>query len=388
MRGNAISTPLVLSAALGLGLSACGASATDDDATDKDAQESLSSTSLALESPRGQVSQANLSEHLDFLAAHPRTATDPSQHLARSRTYCKDKLSALGYTIYEESFTNETNPWPQPPATASGTNIHGYKLGTTLPNELVMVSAHIDSVENCPGANDNASGVAGVLEVARILAEAPHRRTTIATCWDAEEAGSVGSWVYASRARYAGYNIKINFVFDSIGWSNDKPKSQELPGDSLFATAFPKQAEWVTTTNDSKGNFIGVAGNGLGLGGSDGAWAYRDKFTGAAAALNLPVVSIMVPLVYALPLMDVFRSDHASFWLKGPTDPPGTNGYNALFITDTGEFRKVGEALEKPYHCGQVTGIPSTDSIDKINVGFARKVVQATAETMKWAADR
>jgi hypothetical protein len=73
-------------------------------------------------------------------------------------------------------------------------NVIGTRLGTALPNERVIVSAHIDSVPNCRGADDNASGVAGILEVARLLQAAPKRKQDVLVmAFSAEEVGVLGS---------------------------------------------------------------------------------------------------------------------------------------------------------------------------------------------------
>jgi hypothetical protein len=226
-------------------------------------------------------------------------------------------------------------------------------------------------VPNCLAANDNASGVAAVLEVARVLAQGPHRRTTIASCWDAEETGAVGSWVYASEAKAAGWvNIKINFVFDMIGWYSSEPDSQALPGGQLFASQFPGQAE-ALAANQNRADFIGLVGNGQGLGGKDGAARYAEPFQSAASAVGLSSLAIFPNFYQALGMLDVLRSDHSSFWL---------NGYNAVFVTDTGEFRQP--AGSNRYHC-----LEAPDTIDQIDFDRARKVAQATATALQWAAD-
>ena len=77
-------------------------------------------------------------------------------------------------------------------------NVIGIKPGTTAPAEVVVVGAHLDSVPLSPGANDNASGVATVLEVARLLAEVPTARSIHFVAFGAEELGLVGSGYYVA----------------------------------------------------------------------------------------------------------------------------------------------------------------------------------------------
>jgi aminopeptidase YwaD len=75
-------------------------------------------------------------------------------------------------------------------------NVVGIKLGTALPDEILVVGGHLDSVPGAPGANDNASGIAAMLEVARLLAEVPTARTVHFVAFGAEEVGLLGSDYY------------------------------------------------------------------------------------------------------------------------------------------------------------------------------------------------
>src|SRR2546428_4688908 len=85
----------------------------------------------------------------------------------------------------------------------SSANVIAVKPGTSSPEEVVVVGAHLDTVPPSPGANDNASGVAAVLEVARLLAEVPTARTVHFVAFGAEELGLVGSSYYLANRTLA-----------------------------------------------------------------------------------------------------------------------------------------------------------------------------------------
>ncbi len=99
--------------------------------------------------------------------------------------------------------------------TRSTSNVVATKPGTTRPQESVVVGGHYDSVPGSPGANDNASGVAAVLEAARVLAGVPTARTVRFVLFAAEELGLYGSAAYAAERRQ-GVVAMINL--DMVGW--------------------------------------------------------------------------------------------------------------------------------------------------------------------------
>lgn len=263
-----------------------------------------------------------------------------TKHWRAVQDFCAKRLDALGYVVERHRY-------------ATGVNIIGKRLGTACPNEQVLVSAHYDGVSDCPGADDNASGVAGALEVARLLAARDHGRTSIVALWDEEERGLVGSRAYALRARVRGEVIRAAYVFEMIGYRNGEANSQRLPPG--FDLLFPEQAKQIRD-RESRGDFIAVVTD------------ERETSQVAAALLKiagwhsgLPV--IILPLAADQknsPLFSILRrSDHAAFWLAD---------YPAIMITDTAEFRNT------HYHCGA-----GPDTVDRLDVDFAAKIILATA---------
>ncbi|MDR7554472.1 MAG: M28 family metallopeptidase [Armatimonadota bacterium] len=101
--------------------------------------------------------------------------------------------------------------------TRTAANVVATKRGTTRADEIVVVGAHLDSVPGSPGANDNASGVAVVLEAARVLADVPLARTVQFVLFSAEELGLHGSAAFAGERR-AGVVAMINL--DMVGWGD------------------------------------------------------------------------------------------------------------------------------------------------------------------------
>ena len=230
---------------------------------------------------------------------------------------------------------------------ATGTNVVGIKPGTANTG-AVVVSAHYDSVSDCDGADDNATGVAGVLESARILGAGTWENDLIVACWDEEEDGLVGSEAWVNAFSAAGGAVALAFSLEMIGFASDAPDSQTLPTglDLLFS-----EATAAVAANDSRGDFIAFVAD-------DGATAPSETF--AEHAGDLAVVPILIPeaLVVSPLLGDLQRSDHASFWAAG---------YSAVMVTDTANFRNSG------YHC-----YLEEDTLDRLDQGFATNVIRAT----------
>jgi Zn-dependent M28 family amino/carboxypeptidase len=211
-----------------------------------------------------------------------------------------------------------------------------------LPEEIVVVGAHYDSVLSCPGANDNASGVAAVLEIARLLAEEKLSRTVRLVAFVNEEppffrSDYMGSRVYATRSRQRGDQIVAMFAIETIGYYSDQAGSQCYP--------FPLGFFYPHT-----GNFIAFVGN----------LSSRNLVQQAIASFRkhtaFPSEGAAVPVW--IPGID--WSDHWSFWKEK---------YPALMITDTALFRY------KYYHKPE-------DTPDKIDYDRMARVVAGIARVV------
>ena len=179
--------------------------------------------------------------------------------------------------------------------------------------ERIVVGAHYDAYHPYPGADDNASGVAGLIELAGLLAkkDLPLRIDLVA--YTLEEppyfhTPHMGSMVHAESLRKQGVKVRAMISLEMIGYFSDAPDSQSFPV-SLLRAFYPSQ-----------GNFISVVG-GVG----DAGLVRRIKGAMRAGA-PLPVYSINAPSF--VPGIDF--SDHLSYW---------NAGYPAVMITDTAFYR-------------------------------------------------
>lgn len=300
----------------------------------------------------GCVDQQKIGEDLDFIAA-PRPAG--SAHWKAVQDRCFDRLAALGYTV-------ERQDW------GGGVNVIGVRAGTSEPDTAVVLGAHYDHIaaldprgRACPGADDNGSGVAGLLEAARVLATRDTARTLVVACWDGEENGLVGSRAWATDAANAHQAIALAVVFEMIGFRATEPDTQTLPPgfDAFFADASAAVA-----ANDHRGDFIAIVGNAMSSAAMDRIVAYGAE-TGAKA------IPVPVPdgLVKSSAVAQLRRSDHAAFWDRG---------YPAFMLTDTADFRNPN------YHCQG--GLDTVSTLDLAFIaGVVANAVGAVGEVLDGA---
>jgi hypothetical protein len=191
-------------------------------------------------------------------------------------------------------------------------NLEAEAEGDSPADEIVIVGAHYDSVLGSPGANDNASGIAALLEMARLLSKETLSRTVRFVAFVNEEppfyrTGNMGSRVYASRSSRRGEKIVAMFSLETIGYYSDKKGSQHYP--------FPFSFFYPHT-----GNFIGFVGN------LSSRRLVRRAIGAFRKTTAFPSEGVAAPGW----LMGLGWSDHWSFWKEG---------YPAIMITDTALFR-------------------------------------------------
>ncbi len=191
-------------------------------------------------------------------------------------------------------------------------NIEAENRGSSRPEQIVIVGAHYDSVYGCPGANDNGSGVAATLSLARCFAGRKTARTIRFVLFVNEEppffqTDQMGSLVYAKSCRTSGENIVAMICLETIGYYSEQPHSQKYP--FPFSLVYP-----------STGNFIGFVSN----------LSSRKVLHGAIASFRrnckFPSQGGAVPEI----IPGINWSDHWSFWQQG---------YPAIMVTDTAPFR-------------------------------------------------
>ena len=191
-------------------------------------------------------------------------------------------------------------------------NLEVERLGTSRPEEILLIGAHYDSVKGSPGADDNASGVAALLELSRLFAGLEPAITVRFVAFVNEEPpffywGEMGSKVYARAARDRGDDIQLMVSVESIGYYKDEPGSQRYP--PFYRFFFP-----------NRGNFLGFVSNFRSR-----RWLKR-SVKAFKAASDLPVQAVAAPGW----VPGVGWSDHLPFWKEG---------FKAIMVTDTALYR-------------------------------------------------
>lgn len=243
-----------------------------------------------------------LRQHVEMLstAFSPRDYRHP-ENLDRAAGYIRGHFKASGATVYEQPFVHD---------------------GITYKNVIaeygpagrpaIVVGAHYDAVVGSPGANDNASAVAGLLELARLFADASFSSRVILAAYTLEEppffgTDIMGSALHARSLKDQGADVRLMICFEMIGYFTDEPGSQKFP--------LPFLSLYYPTT----GNFIGIVDRLFSTrAGRMKRWMRK--------ATDLPVYSINAPAW--VPGVD--WSDHSNFWKQG---------YPAVMVTDTAFYR-------------------------------------------------
>jgi hypothetical protein len=270
------------------------------------------------------------------LVAQPRLPGSP--HWQTVQDECASVFEAAGFDVERHAY-------------GTGVNVIGVKPGVDRPDERVLLSAHYDHLGECAGADDNATGVAAVLEAARVLGQANFARTIVLACWDEEEFGKGGSNSYAARAQAAGETIEAHFVFEMLGYRDATPNSQFLPlGFDVFFADAAAQVE----ARMHAGDFMAMI--------THESHVANGPLIRAAEAVGLPLVPVVLPDELRLdPSFSALRrSDHDGFW---------ANDLPALMLTDTANFRNPN------YHCSR-----GHDDIAQVDMDFAFLSVQATIQ--------
>ena len=234
----------------------------------------------------------------------------------KAADYIKQKLNSYGLVTFDQNFSS------------TGRNVYGVQLGTVYPNKEYIICAHYDDMPSgttAPGADDNASGTAAVIEAARIFTQYNSKYTIIYALWDEEEQGLVGSAYYAQQAALAGDSIMGVINMDMIAWDSD---------------------------NDSVGEIhIRNFGNSVAL---------KDLMLQVNTTYSLGVIpSVINPGTTA--------SDQASFW---------NNGYGALLLIE--EY--YGGDFNNYYHT-------TNDRIIHFNQPYYHKMSRLTFGTVATLAD-
>jgi hypothetical protein len=225
-------------------------------------------------------------------------------------------------------------------------NIIAQMEGTRHPECVVELGAHYDTVPFSPGADDNGSGIAGVLATARALSKTRCAKTIRFVFYCHEEANGAGSLTHARNIledreeRFEGV-----IVFEMIGYAVQEPDTQRTPVRIPFLIWPPSTGDFIAVVGDGKSAFIGER--------------YETSVRKYEPELEIYSLKRTGGL-----LRDAARSDHASYW---------QSGLPALMLTDTAEFRNPN------YH-------QPSDRIETLDFGFMCRVTRTAAATLlEWA---
>jgi Zn-dependent M28 family amino/carboxypeptidase len=277
----------------------------------------------------------NLRAHVAYLAATPRPPGSPAHRQAAD--YIRDQLQRAGFSVDTENFSEEG---------FQGTNLLTRPLPDRPDLPLVIIGAHYDSIPGSPGADDNASAVAALLELARWIGPrlTPEGSATARlqlAAYDLEESGLVGSYVHSRDLRRAGTPIRGMVSLEMLAFTDHRPGSQRLP--AHLAHLYPKVA-----------NFIGIVGN------EESCGLLQIVTEGMKSVPGLPVEFLAIPGNGEI-LYETRLSDHASFW---------DHGFPALMVTDTSFFRNP--------HYHQASDTPQT-----LDFPFLARVTLGTCEAVR-----
>ena len=255
-----------------------------------------------------RIQRDRLWDDVLYLAECPRPAESP--RLSECRQYVRGVLSDFGWSTRDEIFEAQTD---------DGQRLRGVNLiaehqdHPLLDGPRLCLGAHLDSRPETPGADDNASAVAVMLEIARLISQDWPADSAVGlelVAFDLEELGMLGGAAHAQALRSNGTELRGMVSLEMLGYCDHSPNSQQLP--KQLVGLYP-----------DTGNFIAIVGN-------QNSTELISRFReGMETVDQLPVETLQVPENGNL-LQATRLSDHSPFW---------DEGFPALMITDTSFLR-------------------------------------------------
>lgn len=290
-----------------------------------------------------QVDSLNLKNYVTYVAK-PRginTGSTNSTNLNNIKNYINSRFVSYGLSVQYQNWLLETY---------QARNIIADKKGLVRQGRVYIADAHFDGHHITPGADDNASGVAGVIEAARILSQYQFKNTLRFIGFDLEEVGLKGSHKYITDGIDSRDGIFGVLNLEMIGYYSNVPGSQAFP--SGYSTYYPTTYAEVAA-DAFKGNFA--------LNVSDPNSVSLMNTFKSNATLHVPALRVLNITALSGPAGDdLRRSDHKRFW---------DAGIKAIMINDASEFRNPN------YHT--VNDVSAT-----LNYTFMYNVVKATIATL------
>lgn len=257
------------------------------------------------------VDPTRLEKHVRYFAEDllPRDWKHP-ESLDKGAEYIRDEFTASGAKASEQSYSMEGQTY------RNMIGSFGPDVGATI-----VVGAHYDAAGELPGADDNASSVAGLLELARLLGNTPPSVPVELVAFTLEEPKALGgvglfrspfggSAVHAASLVKEQKKIRIVIDLEMIGFFSDDDGSQSYPV-GLLSLIYPSRGDFIT--------IIGKLGQGTSV---------RRVKSAMRAASSLPVYSMSAPAF----VEGIDWSDHTNYW---------NAGYEAVMISDTAFYRNT-----------------------------------------------
>jgi aminopeptidase YwaD len=249
-----------------------------------------------------ELGRERIHNHLKNLVGERNPFTQPEQ-LEKTARYLSDQFAALGLKVSREAVDYEE---------IRSYNILGQMPCNTEANRLFILAAHYDSVPGSPGADDNASAVAALIEIARELSQTTLQTPILFSAFTLEESGFIGSKYFIENDRARKNRISGMISLEMLGFKNSAPGSQSYP-------------PYVDTRQyPDTGDFIAVVGN------EPSANLAHALAKGMAHAVPALKVETLVVPGQGEDFKEVRLSDHSPFW---------DAGIPAVMVTDTAFFR-------------------------------------------------
>ncbi|MBC8287516.1 MAG: M20/M25/M40 family metallo-hydrolase [Nitrospinae bacterium] len=270
-------------------------------------------------------------QHLENIVGERNPFTQP-EHLETTAQYLLNQFEAMGLEVTRETVEFEGT---------RSQNILAHTPDTS--DDLFVLAAHYDSVPDTPGADDNASAVAALLEIAQVLSHTPLQKSLIFSAFTLEEYGFIGAKHFIERDPERKKRLSAMISLEMLGFKNPQPGSQSYPP-YVDINQYP-----------DTGDFIAVVGNepSAGL-----AKALAHEMARSVPALK--VETLVVP-GQGENFSEVRLSDHSPFW---------DAGIPAVMVTDTAFFRNPN------YH-------KPSDTLETLDLEFIRDNAQAVTAFLK-----
>jgi Zn-dependent M28 family amino/carboxypeptidase len=255
--------------------------------------------------------------------------------LEQTHRYIKGEMERSSFNLKDLSYKYRGHEYH---------NIIAEKIGHEFPDEIFITGAHYDTVIHSPGADDNSSGIAALLELVRLFDNYDNKRTIRFVAFTLEEppfygTSNMGSRVYAKACKAKRENIIMMIALEMLAYFTNKKNSQNYPTPDMAAD------------HPNKGNFIGIVGN-----------ADSERIVDIVSTEMKNYADIPVESIISLPhMLGASFSDHGSFW---------EFGYRAIMITDTAFYRN-------PYYH------QPEDTIETLNFKYFSKFVHGFSHVLK-----